>query len=232
MESSIVTSSAAKGFKKELDYVRQHADPRWNIIAAPRSEANKHPESYRDVECAFAADMLAGIQAKDVLDIGSYRLFTIGLGAAYDMTTVDVRPRKVRTAREKSLISDAKDLSIHDAAFGAVVSLCAVEHFGLGRYGDDLDMDADKAAMREMARVLRPGGSLIFTTTITGTRPSLMFNAHRIYDYKMIQKLCTGLLPVEERFYSMTRWRFCSPDELTAIPGEWDIYLGMWRVAR
>ncbi|MEF3695747.1 methyltransferase domain-containing protein [Desulfolutivibrio sp.] len=232
MESSVVTETLPERFEENLDFVRKHVDSRFCVLAAPRGENSQHPESYRDVECAFAADMLSRIQARDVLDIGSYRLFTIGLGAAFDVTTVDVRPRKVHTAREKTLICDAKKLRVQDASFDAAVSLCAVEHFGLGRYGDELDMDADRTAVREMTRVLRPGGSLIFTTTITGARPTLLFNAHRIYSHEMIKELCAGLTPVEERFYSMTQWRFCSHGELTAVPGKWDMYLGMWRVAQ
>ena len=42
-------------------------------------------------------------------------------------------------------------------------------------------------------RVLKPGGHLIFSTTITRARPAIGFNAHRIYSYEMLREFCAGL---------------------------------------
>ena len=60
-------------------------------------------------------------------------------------------------------------------------SLHAVEHFGLGRYGDSIDPDACFKAMKAMQRVLKPEGILYFSVPI-GKREKLCFNAHRIFD--------------------------------------------------
>jgi ubiquinone/menaquinone biosynthesis C-methylase UbiE len=109
------------------------------------------------------------------------------------------------------------------------VSLSSIEHFGLGRYGDSYDLDADKKAFSEMRRVLKPGGILVFTTTITRARPSICFNAHRIYSYGMIKEFCAGMVCVEEKNYSKRLSRFCSLDEVTNSPKEWDVYCGCWK---
>ncbi|NJN82618.1 MAG: DUF268 domain-containing protein, partial [Caldilineaceae bacterium] len=53
------------------------------------------------------------------------------------------------------------------------------EHFGLGRYGDPVDPDACFQAMQAMARVLRPGGCLYFSTILGMERVN--FNAHRVF---------------------------------------------------
>jgi ubiquinone/menaquinone biosynthesis C-methylase UbiE len=110
-----------------------------------------------------------------------------------------------------------------------VLSLCALEHFGLGRYGDEIDGRADAQAFAEMIRVLKPGGHLVFSTTLTRAHPSIAFNAHRIYNQKNIQALCSGLTCREERFYSHSKRCFCSPEEVTAEPKQWDVYCGCWR---
>ena len=59
-----------------------------------------------------------------------------------------------------------------------------VEHIGLGRYGEPIDPDGDLKAIKELVRVLAPGGNLIFVTPIG--RPRIQFNAHRIYSYEQI----------------------------------------------
>ncbi len=102
--------------------------------------------------------------------------------AGYKVTTLDVRPRDSRLENETIVTSDAKKLDIPSDSFDMVVSLCTLEHFGLGRYGDEFDLDGDKKAFNEMIRVLKPGGRLVFSTTVTRSTPSLAFNAHRIYD--------------------------------------------------
>ena len=59
-----------------------------------------------------------------------------------------------------------------------------VEHIGLGRYGDLVDYDGDLKAMRELRRVLKPNGNLLFVVPVG--KPKIMFNAHRVYSYEQI----------------------------------------------
>lgn len=59
-----------------------------------------------------------------------------------------------------------------------------VEHVGLGRYGDKIDPDGDVKAMKELQRVLSPGGNLLFVVPVG--KEKLQFNAHRIYSYEQI----------------------------------------------
>ena len=59
-----------------------------------------------------------------------------------------------------------------------------VEHVGLGRYGDTIDPDGDLKAIGELRRVLSPSGSLLFVVPVG--KPSIEFNAHRIYSYDQI----------------------------------------------
>lgn len=60
-----------------------------------------------------------------------------------------------------------------------------IEHIGLGRYGDPIDVDGDLKAISELKRVLMGGGNLFFVVPIGGVA-KIMFNAHRIYTYKQV----------------------------------------------
>lgn len=200
----------------------------FEVFEAFRYDDGVHPDTYVDHECTFSAHFLSKIKPGSILDIGSYRHFILGLLAHYHVTTVDVRNRRPATDHESVVTCDAKKLALPDEEFDAVLSLCAVEHFGLGRYGDEFDLDADRKGMEEMIRVLKPGGALIFTTTITRAKPQIAFNAHRIYDYAMIETFCRGLRLEGEMFYITRKRSFGAFEEVTEKTGPWDVYCGCW----
>jgi len=179
------------------------------IFREPVFERGPHPENFVDYECAFAAFHIGRANPRKILDVGSYRHFILGLLAHFPITTIDVRKRKAISRNETIITGDAKKLNLPDHSFDLVLSLCAMEHFGLGRYGDEIDWSADQKAFAEMVRVLKPGGLLVFTTTITRAQPSIAFNAHRIYRHEMLRSFCAGLTCVEERFYSHKLQGFC-----------------------
>lgn len=202
---------------------------RFEVFPEPVFDGGAHPENFVDFECAFAAWKIRRLAPRSILDIGSYRHFLLGLQAHFPVTTVDVRERQSLFPHETVLTGDAKNLGLADGSFDLVLSLCTLEHLGLGRYGDELDSEADAKAVREWVRVLKPGGHLIFSTTITRARPAVGFNAHRIYSHEMLREFCAGLAAEEERFYSHRLRAFCAPKEITAAPRGWDVYCGCWQ---
>lgn len=60
----------------------------------------------------------------------------------------------------------------------SVSSLHALEHFGLGRYGDKLDPEGHVKGLRSVAALVAPGGWLYIGVPIG--RPVTNFNAHRV----------------------------------------------------
>lgn len=217
-----------KNYLKNLQALRK--DPRgFKIYKEPRYDAGLHNADCRDFECGFAAKHINRLNPKNIMDIGSYRLFILGLLAGYKVTTLDVRDREAVFSKEVVITSDAKKLNLPDNYFDVVVSLCAVEHFGLGRYGDDFDLAADYNAFKEMVRVLKPNGRLIFSTTITRAEPAISFNAHRIYNHDMIKTLCVDLTCEEETYYIYRTGIFGSLAEVTLEPNAYDIYCGCWK---
>jgi SAM-dependent methyltransferase len=215
-------------YERNLEALRR-APGGFQVFAEPVFDGGSHPETFVDHECAFAARHIRRCSPRSILDIGSYRHFLLGLQAHFPVTTVDVRGRQPLFVGEKVLTGDAKRLDLPNRSFDLVLSLCTLEHLGLGRYGDDLDFAADGKAFREMVRVLMNGGHLVFSTTVTRARPAIGFNAHRIYDHEMLREFCRGLIPVEEKFYSHRLKSFCPREEVTADPQGWDVYCGCWQ---
>ena len=82
--------------------------------------------------------------------------------------------------------ADATNLEgIADGSIISLSSLCAPEHFGLGRYGDPVDPEACFAAMKSMQRVLAPGGHLYIAVPV-GDESGVAFNAHRIFKPELV----------------------------------------------
>ena len=227
-DSILIPPSFHKSYLAGLAQVRKDSRGA-RVYLEERYEAGTHPESFIDHECAFASRHIQRVRPERTLDVGSYRHFILGLLAHARVTTIDVRPRMPISPNEEVITSDAKNLSLPTGAFDVVVSLCAVEHFGLGRYGDDFDLDADAAAIGEMARVLKPGGRLVFSTTITGGPPQIVYNAHRIYSYERIAGMLSGLELEDEVFYSHAVGGPCKKEQLSSAREVWDVYMGCWR---
>lgn len=220
-----------RSYAKALAELKEHPPAGFKVFSEIMYEVGQHPETYVDFECEFAAKHISRMRPNNILDIGSYRHFIIGLLAHFRVTTVDVRGRQPILANETVITGDAKRLALSDNLFEMVVSLCAIEHFGLGRYGDVIDMNGDRRALLEMARVLKPGGRLIITTEITRGEPAVAFNAHRIYSREMIRKMCedAGLEMEEESFFCRRTNATCDFNDVATAPKLRDIYAGCWK---
>ena len=59
------------------------------------------------------------------------------------ITIIDIRPLPIKVSNLKFIQANATNLDgIKDNSIESLSSLHAVEHFGLGRYGDPVDPDA------------------------------------------------------------------------------------------
>jgi SAM-dependent methyltransferase len=127
-----------------------------------------------------------------------------------DVTVTGVDARVGRDATGWTFVhGDARDPALFaPGSFDAVVILGALEHFGLGFYGDPLDGDAgdgDVQALRNVARWLAPGGWVYFDVPCNPTF-SISDNRHfRTYAPADVQaRLLRDLALVERvRGYSL-----------------------------
>ena len=114
------------------------------------------------------------------------------------VTMVDVRPLPDKIEGLKFIQADATNLDgIADNSIESLSSLCAPEHFGLGRYGDPVDPDACFKAMKSMQRVLKSGGGYLYCAVPVGETSCVAFNAHRIFAPELITETFNQLQLVD-----------------------------------
>jgi len=146
------------------------------------------------------------------LDIGS-RLdgFVSHLLVFRDVSVVDIRPLPRDIPGVTFRQADATTLaSIPTDSVESISSLHAIEHFGLGRYGDPVNPQAWRIVLQALERVLKPGGRLYLGVPIGQQR--VMFNAHRIFAARSIidalpklQLVSFSYIDDEGRFHGDTR---------------------------
>jgi SAM-dependent methyltransferase len=140
---------------------------------------------------AWAMRQLLRLAPEKHVDISS-SLYFVALGSAViPMVHLDYRPPLLFLDNLECSNGDLMALPFGDGTVPSLSCLHVIEHVGLGRYGDPVDPTADANACVELERVLSPGGTLLFVTPVG--RPRVVFNAHRIYSFGMIQKLFRGL---------------------------------------
>ncbi|MGP4804825.1 DUF268 domain-containing protein [Agrobacterium cavarae] len=62
----------------------------------------------------------------------------------------------------------------------SVSCLHAIEHFGLGRYGDPIDPNGSEKGIKNLVKMLKTGGTLYISFPI-GAADAVYFNAHRVF---------------------------------------------------
>ncbi|MBC7947014.1 MAG: DUF268 domain-containing protein [Chitinophagaceae bacterium] len=133
---------------------------------------------------AWAARVLARIKPSQHIDISSILNFSAVVSAFIPVKFYDYRPAQLNLSDFESGFADLKNLPFPDNSIESVSCMHTIEHIGLGRYGDELDVTGDLKAISELKRVVRPGGSILFVTPVG--RPKIEFNAHRVYSFDQI----------------------------------------------
>jgi len=116
------------------------------------------------------------------LDVGSRTDgFLAHLATFRDVISLDIRPMETRIPNLTFIPGDAqKSLADYKEKFDSVSSLHSIEHFGLARYGDSLDIEGHRKGLKNIASCVSPGGSLFVSFPIG--KESVEFNAQRIID--------------------------------------------------
>lgn len=140
---------------------------------------------------AWAARIIAKNKPKKHVDIASILQFSTIVSAFVPVEFYDYRPAILNLSSYTSGHADLTNLHFESDSIESLSCMHTVEHVGLGRYGDPIDPEGDKKAAAELARVLAPGGTLIFVTPVG--KPKIAFNAHRIYAYQQVLDLFPGL---------------------------------------
>ena len=123
------------------------------------------------------------------VDVGS-RIdgFVAHVAAFRKIEVLDIRPL---TSTSENIEFHQRDItkpaSDWDASCESLSCLHALEHFGLGRYGDAVDVDGWRRGWENLVRMVAPGGIFYFSTPIGPQR--VEFDAQRVFSVPFLLDL-------------------------------------------
>jgi len=134
----------------------------------------------------FVAKQIYRNNPQKHLDIGS-RIdgFVAHVAVFRQIEIIDIRElnSKVENISYKQADLTSDDLNYNDYC-DSISSLHALEHFGLGRYGDNIDPQGHIKGFRNITKLLKKGGLFYFSVPMGLQR--IEFNAHRIFSLKYL----------------------------------------------
>lgn len=169
----------------------------WPVIGEDTRQTALDPTYfYQD---AWAFEKIYARNPSHHVDVGSHNHFVALLSKVVPVTMVDIRPLPVKLDslqfREGSILS----LPYEDNSVPSVSSICVVEHIGLGRYGDPIDPDGTEKALKELKRIVQPGGDLLISVPID-VENRIYFNAHRAFREDYLLTLFEPFQVIEKRY--------------------------------
>ena len=133
------------------------------------------------------------------VDVGS-RVdgFVAHVASFREIEVIDVRPTSAQVAGIKFHQMDLMNLprSWFESA-DSVSCLHALEHFGLGRYGDPVRVDGWRNGLKALQDMLVPGGTL-YLSVPTGERQRVEFNAHRVFSIPFLMDVLNQNMGVQK----------------------------------
>jgi SAM-dependent methyltransferase len=148
---------------------------------------------------SWAASRIFQYKPAHHVDIGS-AVKTLGIISGFvPVTFIDIRPIEVKLPNLHFKKGSILELPFADNSIESISSLCVIEHIGLGRYGDPLDVKGSEKAIAELVRVTRPGGNILFSVPVDDLC-KIYFNAHRTFTPTYICECFTGCDLLEEKY--------------------------------
>jgi len=125
------------------------------------------------------------------LDISSSVTFVTQLCGILPVVHLEYRPPSVMLSSYRGIRGDIGHLPFKSGGVESLSCLHVIEHVGLGRYGDCLDVDACWNAMHELERVVTSGGRLLMSVPVG--KPAVYFNANIVFAAEDIVMAMKGL---------------------------------------
>ncbi len=140
----------------------------------------------------YVAKLVYAANPQKHLDIGSRTDGFIAHVASFrEIELIDIRAisSKVKNIifRQANLMVLPPDLINY---CDSISSLHAIEHFGLGRYGDPIDYWGYLKAVKNIAKMLKVKGRFYFSVPIGQQR--IEFNAHRVFSLNYLIKILSN----------------------------------------
>lgn len=135
------------------------------------------------------------------VDIGS-RIdgFVAHVASFRPIEVLDIRANE---SHQKNIVFRQADLMEQKADLNeyadSVSCLHTIEHFGLGRYGDPIDIDGHLKGLSNIMSMVKKDGVFYFSTPIGPQR--IEFNAHRVFSIKYLLGILTKGFELESFSY-------------------------------
>lgn len=195
-------------FRSDLRKMRAQLkdSPEWKIsgmypVLRERFESNGDLKSHYFHEDLLVARRIFENKPLKHVDVGS-RVdgFVAHVASFREIEVFDIRPQTATVKNIRFVTADFMHIpEIWHNYADSLSSLNVVEHFGLGRYGDPIDIDGDKKGLENMRKVLKPGGKFYLSVPIGPQR--IEFNAHRVFSL-------TYLLDLLRPHFALDRFSF------------------------
>ncbi len=178
--------------RKIKDQLKNNADFKITSlypVLRERFETNGDLKSHYFHEDLWAAQRIYENKPVKHVDVGS-RVdgFVAHVASFREIEVFDIRQQQANIRNIHFVTADFMDVpvSLHDYT-DSLSSLNVIEHFGLGRYGDPIDVNGHLKGLENMKKVLKKGGKFYFSTPIGPQR--IEFNAHRVFSLEYLLKL-------------------------------------------
>lgn len=117
-----------------------------------------------------------------------------------EVEVIDIRKQESKVENIKFIQADLMNFDDNLIDYcDSFSSLHAIEHFGLGRYGDPIDANGHVKALENIHKILKNNGIFYFSTPIGEQR--LEFNAHRVFNIKYLLDFFENKFIVEKFSY-------------------------------
>lgn len=178
-------STFEKGLKNNNEWKKQSSYP---CLADNIAEGGTTKGHYFHQDLWVAGQIFKENPEKHV-DVGS-RIdgFVAHVASFRPIEVFDVRPI---TSKIRNIFFVQEDFSKYNFSrtdhCDSLSCLHALEHFGLGRYGDPIDPDGHIKGLNNLHKLLKKGGIFYFSVPMGPQR--IEFNAHRVFSLSHLMEL-------------------------------------------
>jgi hypothetical protein len=207
-------------------------EKKWGIITLDTiaqflTEKYSQTDYLRKFEYPFLARCLArpDVHSDIIVDMGGGNSYSTVVPMLFRFPSAQIFSVDVvnhsRSSKYNVKYMDCTNTNLPSEVADVVTIISTLEHVGLGRWGDPLDVDGDIRAMGEAWRILKLGGHVVLT--IPYGFPTVVYNLHRIYDTGRVSTLTKGFDIVHAEYSLLGRAAIQSEIEgvklVPSIPG-------------